>query len=486
MKLSRLVFLLILSLCLAPAIVAKESGSLTVFVNNWDSQVAFGDTFTIRAQVNYQRVLLGRSLVIRIMSADEPQNASLNASRVYIPCQDASKPDCSGFYEATFEAHFNRENYGERLVTVDAISETADGKTQHFLDQYILKIRLVHKPTLTIDKIDAPQPPDTVRVNEPVPVRVTFGTAWLVQDSKVKLAIAATYGGSGQWTWESGPLTGGVIKTSEPIQVKLDKPGLWSFSVTAKTTLATAAVKTFTMEAVQEAKRKVGPVTLAYPRPPETVRVGEAVRFDATVGYQDLPPGSTMLFVLNDPATGQDLTAGWQLSRAIAGAGSYTFSGMEARPAVKGDWKLSAQVRLPKLNKPDEFKTEWQQDVVLKVVAKPAADAPGGSEAMQATITRVERPQGTLKLDEVFPVVVKISYDKLGTLPVTLSATVTNLTSHGGQSVSSLPLARNGTYTFPNASIRAMPLGQIELKVEVKAPDGRVLDKKKFRLTVVN
>jgi hypothetical protein len=142
-------------------------------------------------------------------------------------------------------------------------------------------------------------------------------------------------------------------------------------------------------------------------------------------------------------------------------------------------------VRLPKLNKPDEYKTEWRQDVVLKVVAKPAADAPGGSGAMQATITQIDRPQGTLKLDEVFPVVVKISYDKLGTLPVKLSATVTNLTSHGGQSVSSLPLARNGTYTFPNASIRATPLGQIEVKVEVKAPDGKVLDKKKFRLQVV-
>ncbi|MCX6554888.1 MAG: hypothetical protein NTZ12_07740 [Candidatus Aminicenantes bacterium] len=320
MKLRRLIFLLILSLCLAPAIVAKEVGALTVFVNNWDSQVAFGDTFTIHAQVNYQNIPLGRMLTVRIMSADEPQNASLNASMVKVPCQDTSKPDCSGFYDAEFQAHFNKENYGERLVTVDAISETSDGKTQHFLDQYILKIRLVHKPTLAIDRIDAPQPPDTVRVNEPVPVRVTCNTSWLVQDSKVKVTIQATCGGSGQWTWESGPLAGGVIKTSEPIQIKLDKPGRWCFSVTAKTTLATAPVKTFFMEAVEEAKRKVGPVTLTYPKPPETVRVGESVRFDATVGYQDLPAGSTMIFVLNDPATGQDLPSGWQLSRAIAGA----------------------------------------------------------------------------------------------------------------------------------------------------------------------
>jgi len=486
MKLRRLIFLLILSLCLAPAIVAKEVGALTVFVNNWDSQVAFGDTFTIHAQVNYQNIPLGRTLTVRIMSADEPQNASLNASTVKVPCQDTSKPDCSGFFDAEFQAHFNKENYGERLVTVDAISETSDGKTQHFLDQYILKIRLVHKPTLAIDRIDAPQPPDTVRVNEPVPVRVTCNTSWLVQDSKVKVTIAATCGGSGQWTWESGPLAGGVIKTSEPIQIKLDKPGRWCFSVTAATTLAKSPVKTFYMEAVEEAKRKVGPVTLTYPKPPETVRVGEAVRFDATVGYQDLPAGSTMIFALNDPATGQDLPSGWQLSRAIAGAGSYKFSGMEARPAKKGDWKLSAQVRLPKLNKPGEYKTEWQQAVTLKVVAKPAADAPGGSDAMQATITKVERPQGTLKLDEVVPIVVHISYDKLGTLPVKLNATVTNLTGGGGQTVSSLPLAKNGTYTFPNALIKATPLGKIELRVEVKAPDGHVLNKKKFYMKVVH
>ncbi|MCX6557568.1 MAG: hypothetical protein NTW95_09100 [Candidatus Aminicenantes bacterium] len=486
MKSRRIFVFLAVLFSLTALAAAKESGALTVFVNNWDSQVAFGDTFTIHAQINYQNVPLGRSLVIRIMSADEPQNASLNASRVNVPCQDVSKPDCSGFYEVTFQAHFNKENYGERLVTVDAISETSDSKTQHFLDQYILKIRLVHKPTLTIDKIDAPQPPDTVRVNEPVPVRVTFGTSWLVQDSKVKVTIQATNGGSGQWSWESGKLAGGVIKTSEPIQIKLDKPGRWSFTVTAATTLATAQPKTFTMEAVQEAKRKVGPVTLTYPKPPETVRVGEAVRFDASVGYQDLPAGSMMLFVLTDPATGQDLPAGWQLSRSIAGAGSYRFSGMEARPAAKGNWQLSAQVRLPKLNKPSEYKTEWQQDVVLKVVAEPAADAPGGSSAMQATITRVDRPQGTLKLDEVVPIVVHISYDKLGTLPITLSATVMNLTSHGGQTVSSLPLAKNGTYTFANALIRATPLGKIEVKVEVRAPDGHVLAKKKFYMKVVH
>lgn len=483
---SRCTFVFLAFLFGLSAIVAAESGTLTVFVNNWDSQVAFGDTFIIHAQVNYQNILLGRMLTVRIMSADEPQNASLNTSTIKVPCQDTSKPDCSGFFDAEFQAHFNKENYGERLVTVDAISETSDGKTQHFLDQYILKIRLVHKPTLEIDSIDAPQLPDTVRVNEPVPVRVTCHSSWLVQDSKVQVTIQATCGGSGQWTWESGPLAGGVIKTSEPIQIKLDKPGHWCFSVYAATTLAEAPVETFTMEAVREAERKVGPVTLTYPKPPETVRVGESVRFDATVGYQDLPAGSTMIFVLNDPATGQDLPSGWQLSRAIAGAGSYTFSGLEARPAKKGDWQLSAQVRLPKLNKPSEYKTEWQQAVTLKVVAKPAADAPGGSDAMQATITKVERPQGTLKLDEIFPVVVKISYDELGTLPVKLNATVTNLTGGGGQTVSSLPLAKNGTYTFPNALIKATPLGKIEVKVEVKAPDGRVLSKKKFYLKVVH
>ena len=486
MKLRRLIFLLILSLCLAPAIVAKEVGALTVFVNNWDSQVAFGDTFTIHAQVNYQNIPLGRTLTVRIMSADEPQNASLNASTVKVPCQDTSKPDCSGFFDAEFQAHFNKENYGERLVTVDAISETSDGKTQHFLDQYILKIRLVHKPTLEIDRIDAPQPPDTVRVNEPVPVRVTYKTSWLVQDSKVKVTIVATCGGSGQWTWESGPLAGGVIKTSEPIQIKLDKPGRWCFSVTAKTTLATAPVKTFTMEAVQEAKRKVGPVTLTYPKPPETVRVGEAVRFDIAMGYKDMPPGSQACVVFGDPATGKDLSEGWQLSRMFAGDGTYQFENMVLRPKAKGDWKVVVMIRLPLLNKPDEFKTQWQETVTIKVVAKPAADAPGGSDAMQATITQVERPQGTLKLDEIFPVVVKISYDKLGTLPVKLNATVTNLTGGGGQTVSSLPLAKNGTYTFPNALIKATPLGKIEVKVEVKAPDGRVLNKKKFYLKVVH
>lgn len=479
-------FIVILFLA-ATAATAQERGALTVTTDLVMDTVVKGRPFKITALLNYGSVPRDRVVVVRIECEDEPANGSLNDSKVKNACSDMSQAKCDGHLQAEFNAHFNKESFGQRWITIDAYAQTMDGKSVHFLDQYILKLTMLPVPTFKIQKIDAPRPPDTVRVGEPVPVRVTFDTASLLNDSRIKATIEAVSGGSGSWAWESGKLPLGGIITSEPIQVKLDKPGRWTFRVKAETTYAEAAPVQFGMEAVKEAKREVGPVTMAYPKPPGTVRVGEAVRFDVTMGYKSFPAGTVAAIVFGDSVTGKDLGEGWTTSRPIAGNGTYKFENLILHPDKKGDWKVDVMLRLPQLNPPHEYVNFWKDTVTLKVVAKTDGTKPGDPDVLEAAVTRIQQPSGSLKLNEMVPIIVSIRYDKLGTSGTILKAEIWNNGTHSRLgAVDSIPLLKNGTYTFPNIGLKAAPVGNIPLEARITSRQGRILAKKLFAIKVVN
>jgi|GEM_PF-3108452 hypothetical protein len=441
-----------------------------------------GQTFRISASFGYENVPADRILLVRISSTSEPGNAS----RKGLPSQDPRESTCDGVFRCHFDAHFNKQDFTDRIIMIDAYIQSKDGRT---LDKHLsehIRIHVVPKPSLAIEKVHAPRPPDTVLVGEAFDIRLDFSASGLVQGSKIKAVVEAVSGGSGRWIWESRPLEGDAALSSDPIKVKLNKAGSWKFRVTADTTYAEASAVTFQMQAVEELPREVDGIRLSYPALPETVQVWESVGFELAFSYRNFPPGTQVWAVFADPETGQDITHGWALSPVLQGDGTCTIRDLRLAPTRIGAWKVDVMLRLPRLNAGmNDFDTVWKETALLRVLEK-IPGHPGNPEARPAQITRIKKPSGTLLFEEPFPVTVLINYDKLGDAGVVLEAQIIYKgTGSVRGSRKSIVLKKSGSYAFPDFSITANPVGPITFEVRILAPDGRLLHSRTFTVTAV-
>ncbi len=446
-----------------------------------------GRTFGIDVSLGYYNAPADRTVLVRISNTNEPGNASLNASRSGASCKDTRAGKCDGVFRAHFDARFDKADATDRVIMVDGYIQSKDGRS---IDKHLtehIRIHVVPGPTLTIRKVDAPRPPDTVLVGEAFNLRLDFAAKGLVEGSRIKASVEAVSGGSGRWTWESGALRGDASISSDPITVKLNKAGTWKLRAAADTTYAEASPVTFQIQAVATPKGAIASASLAYPAAPETVQVGESVAFEATFLYRTLPAGTQVWGVLVDPATGKDYPDGWALSKPLEGSGSYTIRGLRITPTRAGALKVDVALRLPKpKGGPNDFDTVWKETAVLKVVEK-TPGRPGSSDALSAKIVRIKTPPGTLQFKAPFPVSVLIEFDKLGSIGVVLEARIVEKGSGGVRSSrKSIVLKNSGQYAYPDFTLTANPIGQIPFEVQIVAPDGHLLHARTFTVTAVD
>ena len=281
-------------------------------------------------------------------------------------------------------------------------------------------------------------------------------------------------------------MSGSSLYVSEPFQVTFDQPGRWKLRATAKGGFAVAEPYEFEVEVVDQPMRILGPVRIGYPKPPDAVREGERVRFDVSMDYKNFPPGTVSAVVFIDPATGKDLSQGWVSSRQLGGNGTCDFEPIVLTAPAPGTWELDVTIRLPRLDVPGEYETSYTKRISLQVLSETVAPA-WNPAAMEAEITRIQKPQGTLKLNEIVPVFVTISYEKFGEQGAVLRADVTErgTTIFAGRGDSIL-LRDQGTYTFPVINVKAAHTGTFAIRVEIVGPNNRVLATRWTDFTVVD
>ena len=405
---------------------AQESAGMSVYTNLNQNTATVGYVFQIRVEINFQNVDPDKIIAVKLTALNESNNANIND-----PINERTAGDWDGAgtrhgrFEVEFWVSFGQEIIPENQIQVDAYTLTKDRKSQHFLADYILKIKMIPKTTLKILSVDCPKPPDTVGVNENVPLRMTIQCVSMLPDSDIFGQIVAVSGGSGAWSWRSPKMSGSSRYVSQPFQVKFNQPGRWKLRAEAKTNNCVAEPLEFEVEVANGNMRVLGPVRVGYPKPPDTVRKGEKVRFDVSMDYRNFPAGTVAAVVFVDPATGKDLSTAWASSRIIGGSGTYDFEPLFLSAPALGTWDLDVTFRLPRLDVPGEYKTYYTKRISLQVQAQAAPTPPANPAAMTAEITKIQKPSGTLKLNEIAPIFVTIRYDHFGEPGVVLRADVT-------------------------------------------------------------
>jgi len=466
---------------------AQERGALSVFTDLKQNTAAISQFFEVRVDCNYQDVDTDKIVAVKLTALNEPDNPSMkDAIHEMTACQTPGHKKCSGRLQARFQVYFTKEIIPENRIQIDAYVVTKDRKSQHFLADYVLKVKMIPKPRLEIVTVDCPRPPDTVRVGENVPFRVKIQCVSLLPESEIFGQIETVSGGSGHWTWRSPKMSGSSRYVSEPFQVTFNQPGRWKLRATAKTEDAVAEPLEFEVEVADEPMRAMGPVRIGYPKPPDSVREGEKVRFDVSMDYKGFPPGTVAAVVFVDPATGKDMSQGWASSRPLVGDGTCDFQPLVITAPGPGTWELDVTIRLPRLDVPGEYKTYYTKRVSLQVLSETASPA-WNPAAMKAEITRIQKPAGTLKLNEMAPVFVTISYEEFGEQGAILRADVTEkgTTIFAGRGDSIL-LRNQGTYTFPVINVKAAHTGTFAIQVKIVGPNNRLLASKWTDFTVVD
>jgi hypothetical protein len=428
-----------------------------------------------------------KNLPTKLSAPYENDSSSINKAvneRVAGEWNGAGKRN--GRFEVKFWVAFSKEIIPENRINVDAMVMSRDRKSQHFLADYVLKVKMIPRTTLKILSVDCPKPPDTVGVNENVPFRMTLQCVSMLPESDIFGQIEVISGGSGSWSWRSPKMSGSSRYVSEPFQVKLNQPGRWKLRATAKTENFVAEPLEFDVEVADEPKRVLGPVRIGYPQTPEMVAQGEKVRFDVSFDYKDFPNGTLAAVVFVNPVSGKDISNAWLNSRLLGGSGTYNFEPIILTAPAPGTWEMDVTIRLPRLDKPQEYKTYYTKRVSLQVVPTASQPAPDPA-AMTAEITKIQKPSGTLKLNEIAPLFITIRYDKLDDQGVILKAEVIE---KGAAAVlgraDSIVLRRQGTYTFPVINIKMTRTGDFAIQVNIKGPKSRLLAAKWTDFTVVD
>lgn len=474
-------------LAAAPPLAAQERGAMSVYTNLKQNTTTAGYLFQVRVDFNFQDVDPDKVIGIRLKALYEGENASINdCSNERMAGDWSNLSRRSGQFEVEFWVAFGKEIIPENWIQVDAYTRTKDSKSQHFLADYTLKIKMIPRTTLEILSVDCPKPPETVGVGEHVPVRVTVQCVSMLPETDIFFQIEAVSGGSGAWSLRSPKMTGSSRYVSEPFKISLDGPGRWKLRVKAKTDNAVSEPLEFEMEAADAHTRILGPVRIGYPKPPEMVSQGEKVRFDVSMDYQNFPPSTKAAVVFVNPVSGKDLDNAWLESRLLGGRGTYDFGPLLLTAPAPGPWEMDVTIRLPRLDEPGEFKTYYTKRVSLQVVSAAAAPVPDPAE-MTAEITKIQKPSGTLKLNEVAPIFITIRYNKLGEQGLVLKAEVTEkgATTLLGRA-DSIVLRNQGTYSFPVINVKMTHTGEFAIQVNIKGPKSRQLAGKWTDFTVVD
>jgi hypothetical protein len=457
----------------------------------------------IKVNLNFQGVDGDKIVGIRLTPIYEPNNPTMTYTDQYadpygkhrIPIKyemtacNLYGENCIHDLKADFTVSLTEEIIPENRIQIDGYVKTADGNSIHILDQYILKVKMIPKSQLEIVEVDCPQPPETIRVGEKVPFRMTVQCISLLPESKITGIIKAISGGSGVWSWTSPKMSGSSRYVSEPFEVTFNQPGRWALQATAKAGCAMSEPYDFEVEVVDEPMRVLGPVRIDYPKPPETVLEGERVRFDVSMDYKNFPQGTMAAVVFSDPATGKDLSQSWVNSILLSGNGTYDFAPIVLTAPAPGIWEMNATIRLPQLNVPGEYKTYYTKRISLQVLSGTGVTTLNAADSadMKAEIIRIQKPQGTLELNEIFPIFVTISYEGFGEQGSVLRADVMEkgTTIFAGRGDSIL-LHDEGTYTFPVINVQAAHTGTFAIQVKIVDPkNNRVLASKWTDFTVV-
>ncbi|MDD8027046.1 MAG: hypothetical protein PHI34_11055 [Acidobacteriota bacterium] len=477
----------VLLLAAAGAADAQERGAMSVYTNLNKSTTTVGYLFQVRVDFNFQDVDPDKVIGIRLKALYEGDDSNISKAINERMAGDWSGPGKrSGQFEVEFWVAFGKEIIPENWIQVDAYTRTKDSASQHFLADYILKLKMIPRTTLEILSVDAPKPPDTVLVGEKVPLRMKIQCVSMLPEADIFFEIQAIEGGTGYWSWRSPKMSGSSRYESEPNQVKFDTPGRWKLRAKAKTENFVAEPLEFEIEVVDAPTRVLGPVRIGYPKSPEMVSQGEKVRFDVSMDYENFPAGTKAAVIFVNPVSGKDISNAWLDSRFLGGSGTYDFGPLILTAPAPGTWEMDVTIRLPRLDKPEEFKTYYTKRVSLQVVSAAAAPAPDPTE-MTAEITRIQKPSGTLKLNEIAPIFVTISYKKFGGQGVILKAEVTEkgATAVLGRA-DSIVLRDQGTYTFPVINVKMTRTGAFAIQVNIMGPKSRPLTGKWTDFTVVD
>jgi hypothetical protein len=467
---------------------AQERAGMSVYTSLNQNTATVGFLFQIRVEINFQDVDPDKIIAVKLSALNESDNASINHALNERRAGDWDGAGTRhGRFEVEFWVSFGKEIIPENKIQVDAYTLTKDRKSQHFLADYILKVKMIPRTTLKILSVDCPKPPDTVGVNESVPLRMTIQCVSMLPDSDIFGQIVAVSGGTGSWSWRSPKMSGSSRYVSQPFQVKFNQPGRWKLRAEAKTANFVAAPMEFEVEVANATMRVLGPVRVGYPKPPDSVRKGEKVRFDVSMDYKNFPAGTVAAVVFVDPSTGKDLSQAWASSRMISGNGTYDFEPLFLIAPAPGTWNLDVAFRLPRLDIPGEYETAYTKHISLQVQSQAAPTPPANPADMTAEITKIQKPAGTLKLNEIAPIFVTIRYDHFGEPGVTLRADVTEkgTTIFAGRG-DSIVLRNQGTYTFPVINVKAAHAGAFNILVNIVGPNNRVLASKWTDFTVVN
>lgn len=486
-RLASLLALIAGLLGLAAASVAEERGSLSVTTSLTENTAIAGNSFEVRVIFSYTDVDSDKIVGIRLTAPFEDRNISINRSvSEQDPCRTPGHKRCTGRLDATFTVAFGMEIFPENQIIVDGYSRTRDRKSQHFMADATLKIKMIPRTRLEVLSVDAPKPPETVQVGEQIPIRMTVQCVSMLPQTDLFCSIQAVEGGTGYWSWRSPQMSGSSRYVSEPQKIVFDRPGRWKLQAKAKTEGFVAEPLDFEVEVVDAPTRVLGPVRIGYPKPPETVGPGEKVRFDVSFDYKSFPAGTTATVLFIDAATGKDIPNAWLESHPLRGNGTYDFGPVTLSAPGPGTWDLDVAIRLPRIDVPGEYNTYYTKRLSLQVASGPAAPAWKPSD-MTAEITEIRKPSGSLKLNEIAPIFVTIRYEKIAAPGAVFKAVVLERgTTNALGRADSIALRDQGSYTFPVIDVKMPRTGSFQITVEVRGPNNRLLAGKWTDFTVVD
>lgn len=486
-RIARPLALLLGLLGFVTAASAQERGSLSVTTSLTQNTAIAGNAFEVRVIFTYTDVDSDKIVGVRLTAPFEDKNFSINNSiSEQDACRTPGHKKCGGRLDATFTVAFGKEIIPENQIIVDGYTMTKDRKSQHFMADLTLKVKMIPQTTLEVLFVDAPKPPETVRVGERVPIRMTVQCVSMLPQTDLSCSIQAVEGGTGYWSWRSPKMSGSSRYVSEPQEIVFDRPGRWKLQAKAKTEGFVAQPLDFEVEIVDGPARVLGPVRIGYPKPPETVGQGEKVRIDVSFDYRNFAPGTIAAVILIDPATGKEIPNAWLQSRPLEGSGSYDFGPLTLSAPEPGAWDLDVEIRLPRIDVPGEYKAYDTRRISLQVVSGPAAPAWKPAD-MTAEITQIRKPSGSLKVDEIAPVFVTIRYEKIAAPGAVLKAVILERgTTNVLGRADSIALRDQGSYTFPVIDVKMPRTGSFQIAVEVRGPANRLLAAKWTDFTVVD
>ena len=462
-------------------------GQLDVSTNLDGHPASPGMQFNVHVRFWYKRVAGNDIVGVKLTCRTEPDSATINnaKSEGYACPTHLQADNCDGDMDIRFPVYLNNPDPHEATIQVDGYLLSDNGKSIKFLDTKMLTVPMIRASVLEVYSMDYPKPPDTVNRGEEFPVVVKVRYQTLPAGDHIKVQIKNKVVSFGALdSWSSPALSGTGIITSSPMHISFNSPGHMDLFVLVSSMHASNITQDFDIEVVEPPKRVIGPIDIGYPKPPDTVQTKERTRFNVKMNYQNFPPGTRATLVFEDPKTGKQIPEEWYESRPLGGNGTYQFPTLSlTAPAQAGTWELDATIRLPKLNKPSEYETAWKKRLSLSVVS--ANQGPSGPPT--AEITHIDRPGGTLKVNERAPIVVHIHYEKLGEIGSSLMAWVTEKGTNifAGRADSPI-LKKKGDYTFPPITITAAHSGDFNLQVQIKGPNATVLASKWFTLKVIN